>query len=99
VEVKMKFWLSHTGSVVYILIEDPKRKGYIEANLISLKKLWRERRHKRINLKSLTQMYSLPRECFRFNHFPIGYNRDWFFERPSIYFHEIKKIHDKALDL
>jgi len=95
----MKLWLSHIGSAVYILIEDPKRCGYVEANLISLKKLWRERRHKRINLRSLTKMWCLPRECFRFNHFPIGYNRDWFFERPSIYFHEIKKIHDKALDL
>ena len=95
----MKLWLSHIGSEVYILIEDPKRCGYVEANLISLEKLWRDRRHKRINLKSLTQMWCLPRECFRFNHFPIGYNRDWFFERPSIYFHEIKKIHDKALDL
>ena len=91
----MKLWLSHIGSAVYILIEDPKIKGYIEANINSLRIMWYERRHKRINLRSLIRN----RECFRFNHFPIGYCQDWFYERPSIYFHEIKKIHDKALDI
>lgn len=47
-------------------------------------------------------MYSLPRGVYRFDHFPIGYNRDWFFERSSIYFHEIKKLIEgsyEALDL
>lgn len=88
----MRIWLSYIGSAAYILIEDPKRKGYIEANVQVLEKLWRKRGNKKMNLKFLIDLSHLPRDCYHFNYFPRGYNQVLAYSRSIIYVHEIRKI-------
>lgn len=90
----MKLWLSQVGGALYLLIENPRKEGdFIEANIRVLEKLWHDRRNKRINLRVLFRMtLSWPKDCYNFDYFPRGYCKDWIYEKPSIYFHEIKGV-------
>ena len=92
----MKLWLSHIGSVLFVLVEVPGKEEWIEDNLIILDRLFKEKKNKRINLKVLTRMYSLPIGVYRLDHFPEGYSLDLVYERPSIYYHEVKKIYNNV---
>ena len=89
----MKIWASYIGTVVYVLVENPKKENeFIEVNLrpIILKS---KRRHKRINIRII---FRLPGFYLRiYDKFPVGYRRDWYFEG-SLYVHSLyRKLVEK----
>jgi len=89
----MKVWLLKTRTDErYILIEVPRKEEYIEANIQVLKELWRKRGNKKMNLKFLISLSHLPRDCYRFNYFPRGYNQVLVYSKQIIYFQDIEKI-------
>ena len=89
----MKVWLLKTRrDDCYILIKVPGKEEYIEANIQVLEELWRKRGNKKMNLKFLIGLSNLPRDCYRFNYFPRGYNRVLVYSKQIIYFQDIEKI-------